>query len=139
MKTLAQEFFDFIEKLLGLRGAINFFLYHLPADNKMLTNNMWWLVPNSDSLSAKMVTNENDNSATFTLNYRCPTASEADRQISMAREIINSLKCVNLPNYTVFRILSTNTYVNQDLDTEHFYRGSTQITVRYYEGNEESL
>lgn len=134
--TLSQEIFDFLFKTLGISDGKEFYLYSLP-DTKISDVDVFWLVPNAESLSMKNFTSEPRYLDTFTLNYRSTVAKYADEEISRVKEIINKLKCIKLPHFDVVSIQATTIQVDNDIDAEKAKRASLIINLQTYNERKE--
>lgn len=129
MKTIAQELFQLLSKVLSLKTGEEFFLYRLPS-TKQVSPEVWWMTVQQQSLTSKYLTSEKDYYITFLLNYRSTKAQKVDDEISKAAEIINNLQCFRLPDYQVTYCHASTISVNEDLDVEDMQRGSIIITLR---------
>jgi len=133
--TINTELFDLLKDLLGLVTTAtkpednNFYLYQLPS-TKQVPTKVWWLIPQAQNLSNRLVTGERDYLDTFLLYYRSSNPKDVDVQTNMAQELINGLKCFNLPNYNVVYCRASTTNPDEDLDEENMWRGSVVITLR---------
>lgn len=130
-RTLSQELFNFLFKEIMLSDEKDYYLYALP-DTKKTETRVFWLVPGTESATHRNTTREMRYLDTFTLNYRSDDKSDADEQISKAKEIINRLKCFELPHYKVIDIEATLIRVDDDLDQEQAKRASLTINLTTY-------
>lgn len=137
-KTLSQELYNYLFKVVGISDGKDSYLYALP-DSKRTEAKVFWLVPNTENISHRNVTRELRYLDTFTLYYRSVDKVDADIQISKVKEIINNLKCFSLPHYTVVDIEATSINVDNNLDAEKARRASLVINLTTYnerKGNE---
>lgn len=129
--TLARELFDYLFKYLNISDGREYYLYALP-DTKTSDVDVFWMIPGSENLIQKNATGEARYLDTFTINYRSQTSIDADNEVSRVKEIINKLKCINLPHYEVVYIEATMIRVDNDLDVERAKRASLTINLRTY-------
>lgn len=130
--TVNQELFHKLGQVLNLKPGINYFLYGLPP-TLQVKSKTWWLVPEVQTLANHFIDNGKDYLITYTLNYRAMNPEEIDRQTAFAQEVINNLKCFDLPHYSVVRCQASSTNPDEDLDIENLWRGSLVITLRIIE------
>lgn len=130
-KTLSQELFNFLFKEIMLSDDKEYYLYALP-DTKKSATNVYWMVPGVESTYQRNTTREIRYLDTFILNYRSNDKADADQEISKAKEIINQLRCFDLPHYKVVDIEATLINVDDDLDQEQAKRASLTINLTTY-------
>lgn len=129
METLQKEFFDWLCGTFGFTPAEDAFQHTLPTTNQTGdTKPVMWLVENTAYVTRQFATSSKLKEYSFLINYRATKARDAELKVLEMEQVINHLKCFQLPTYKVVQIQANSFGADRDPDAEKFTRGSVAVT-----------
>lgn len=136
METLQKEFFDWLCDTFGFTAAVDAFQHTLPTTNQTGDAPVMWLVENTAFVTQQFATSTKMKEYSFLINYRATKARDAELKVLEMEQVINHLKCFNLPSYKVIWVQANSFGADRDPDAEKFTRGSVTVTFRILDNYE---
>lgn len=137
METVQKELFDWLCNEFRFVGGQNAFQNRVPTTNQLGDQPIMWLVQSSGFVVRQFHSHSKLKEYVFLLNYRNVKAQAVEREILEMEQVINHVKCFDLPSYKVIQIQSDSFGTDVDPDAEKFTRGSLSITLQVLDNYEE--
>lgn len=132
METVNTDIINYIQYIgCGTFGK-DLFYGRVPNSNKAPVA-LWWISPDTSSLSAHNVTGEDTIEYRYEINYRDVNLQKVDQELfRITKEIVGS-HCYNLDNYKTMdvRLVSVNPRFSMDIESRVL--GSVLFSVKVYD------
>lgn len=135
--TVAQSFVKLLEtKGYGIFGQ-NIFLYRVPNSLKTQTE-LFYIIPSGGSPTRTYPNGAKVKLYQFLIYFRSNKAERVDKILSSMEEELNCAGCVELENYELVSLNTSQFPADQDLDSENRMVGLLQVQLEVYKACNES-
>lgn len=129
METMQKELFDWLCNTFGFVAGTDAFQNRLPNTNQLGDIPVMWLIQNASYVTRQFTSHSKLKEYSFILNYRNVKVRDAELKAHEIEQVINHIKCFELPSYKVISIQANTFGADTDPDAEKFTRSSISIIV----------
>ena len=129
MNTIGKEFSEFLCSLLNLEFGKDFFYMRVPDE----AGPVYWMTLIGSYVDRDLKTKQKIKEYQFVLNYTDIKAQNVDEEIFRIETILNRLTCVELDNFELYELSTSNLGSYEDVDVEGRFKGTIQISVKIHD------